>query len=254
MTITIAIAGKGGTGKTTLAALLVRHLVAHRLGRVLAVDADPSSNLHLLLGLPLTKTVGDLREAARDEVPAGMSRWEWLAYAVRLCVEEGDRLDLLAMGRPEGPGCYCAPNHVLRTLLDGICATYDFVVVDNEAGMEHLSRRTTRDVDHLLLVSDASPRALSAAEAMLALSQTLHINVRHTGLALNRVRGELSPPFAARLAELKVPLLATLADDPLLADYDRAGRSLLELPSDAPAARVVERLVSRLIVAVAEVA
>ena len=247
MTITIAVAGKGGTGKTTLSALIIRHLVIHHLGRVLAVDADPSSNLHLLLGLPLTKAVGDLREAARDQSPPGMSRWDWLDYAVRMSVEEGDELDLLAMGRPEGPGCYCAPNHVLRTILDGICATYDFVVVDNEAGMEHLSRLTTRDVDHLLLVSDPSPRSLFAAEAMLALSQSLNINVRHTGLVVNRVGGELPATFMARVAAMAVPLLATIPDDPLLADFDCAGRPVLDLPGDAHIGAVIDGLVGRLL-------
>jgi CO dehydrogenase maturation factor len=247
MTITIAVAGKGGTGKTTLSALIIRHLVAHRLGRVLAVDADPSSNLHLLLGLPLTKAVGDLREAARDEVPAGMSRWEWLDYAVRMSLEEGDDLDLLAMGRPEGPGCYCAPNHVLRTILDGICGTYDYVVVDNEAGMEHLSRLTTRDVDHLLLVSDTSPRALFAAEAMLALSKSLNINVRHPYVVVNRVKGELVASFAARVADINAPLLAVIPDDPLLGDFDAAGRPVLELPGEALISMVIDRLVTNLL-------
>ncbi len=247
MTMTVAVAGKGGTGKTTLAALIIRHLVVHRLGRVLAVDADPSSNLHLLLGLPLTKAVGDLREEARGEAPTGMSRWEWLEYAVRMSLEEGDDMDLLAMGRPEGPGCYCAPNHVLRTILDRICATYDYVVVDNEAGMEHLSRHTTRDVDHLLLVSDTSPRALSAAEALLALSRSLNINVRHTYLVVNRVRGELPATFAARTAEMNVPLLATIPDDPLLADFDCTGRPVLQLPRDAPIDAVMAGLVTGLL-------
>jgi len=247
MTITIAVAGKGGTGKTTLAALLIRYLVVHRLGRVLAVDADPSSNLHLVLGMPLTKTVGELREAVRDDAPAGMSRWEWLDYAVRMCVEEGDNLDLLARGRPEGPGCYCAPNHMLRSLLDGIYATYDFVVMDNEAGMEHLSRRTTRDVDHLLLISDASPRALAAAEAMLALSRHLNINVRHTCLVLNRVAGsELPATVSARIAEMNIPLLATIPYDPLLVDFDSSDRSLMELPDDAAIGRIIDQLAHRL--------
>jgi CO dehydrogenase maturation factor len=198
----------------------------------------------------LTKAVGDLREASRDEAPAGMSRWEWLDYAVRMSLEEGDDLDLLAMGRPEGPGCYCAPNHVLRTILDGICATYNYVVVDNEAGMEHLSRHTTRDVDHLLLVSDASPRALFAAETLLALSRSLNINVRHTYLVVNRVRGELPATFTARMAEMNVPLLATISDDPLLADFDRTGRPVLELPGDALIGGVLDRLMTRLLATV----
>ena len=120
-----------------------------------------------MLGLPLAQTVGDIREDAREGTQPGMSRQDWLSYTVRMAVEEGDDFDLLAMGRPEGQGCYCAANHMLRSIIDGINAGYDFVVMDNEAGMEHLSRRTTRDVDHLLLVSDASQRGMAAAEAMV---------------------------------------------------------------------------------------
>ena len=187
MTVTIAVAGKGGTGKTTLSGLLVRYLVQHEAGKVLAIDADPSSNLHLVLGLPLTQTVGDIREEAREGVTPGMARQDWLSYAVRMAVEEGDDFDLLAMGRPEGQGCYCAANHMLRSIVDGIGAGYDYVVMDNEAGMEHLSRRTTRDVDHLLLVTDASQRGLVAAEAMVTLSKELDINVRQRYLVVNRV-------------------------------------------------------------------
>src|SRR5512142_3479466 len=167
MPVTIAVAGKGGTGKTTLSGLLTRYLVVHNLGRVLAIDADPSSNLHLVLGLPMPQTIGDLREESRENVQtgqaAGLPRQDWLNYAVRMAVEEGDDFDMLSMGRPEGQGCYCAANHMLRSIIDGISASYDYVIMDNEAGMEHLSRRTTRDVDHLLLVSDASLRGMVAA-------------------------------------------------------------------------------------------
>ena len=178
MTITIAVAGKGGTGKTTLSGLLVRYLVQHGGGKILAIDADPSSNLHLVLGLPLTQTIGDIREDSRTGVTPGQTRQDWLGYAVRMAVEEGDDCDLLAMGRPEGQGCYCAANHMLRSIMDGINVGYDYVVMDNEAGMEHLSRRTTRNVDHLLLVSDASLRGMAAAEAMLVLSKELEIQHR----------------------------------------------------------------------------
>ncbi|MEJ5197360.1 MAG: AAA family ATPase [Anaerolineae bacterium] len=248
MTITIAVAGKGGTGKTTLAGLLVRHLVRQRPGKkILAIDADPSSNLHLVLGLPLTQTVGDIREESRTAVGQGQSRTDWLSYAVRMAVEEGDDFDLLAMGRPEGQGCYCAANHLLRTIMDGINAGYDYVVMDNEAGMEHLSRRTTRDVDHLLLVSDGSLRGLAAAEAMIALSRELEINVRHTYLVLNRVMGELAPTLRTRAQSLGVPLLGVLPYDPLVVEFDGQGRPLVELPDDAPISRAVTELARQIV-------
>ncbi len=247
MTITIAVAGKGGTGKTTLAGLLIRHMVQNTMGSVLAIDADPSSNLHLVLGLPLTKTVGAIREDSRTEVPPGMARTEWLDYAIRTAIEEGDAVDLLAMGRPEGQGCYCAANHLLRNIVDGICKTYDFVVMDNEAGMEHLSRRTTRDVDTLLLLSDASVRGLVAAEAMLALSRELEVHVGRVYLVVNRVTGQLSDAFRTRIDPLGVPLLATIPYDAQLVEFDASGRPLAELPDDTPASIAVMEIARRLL-------
>jgi len=247
MTVTIAVAGKGGTGKTTFSGLLIRHLVESRAGRVLAIDADPSSNLHLVLGLPLPQTVGSLREEARAGVPAGMSRQEWLDYAVRLSVEEGPDFDFLAMGRPEGQGCYCAANSMLRTIMDKINAGYDYVVMDNEAGMEHLSRRTTRDVDHLLLISDGSLRGLVAAGEALALSKTLNIHVRNTYLVVNRVRGELPEAFQTRIAQMGVPLVAVAPYDEQLVEFDGNGQPLVDLPRDVPIRRVVEQVADRLL-------
>ncbi len=247
MTTTIALAGKGGTGKTTLAALLIRYLIQNRLGSVLAIDADPSSNLHLALGLPLTKTVGDIREDARDQIPQGMSRQDWLDYAVRMAMEEGPGFDLLAMGRPEGPGCYCAANHMLRTIVDGICKSYDYVVMDNEAGMEHLSRRTTRDVDHLLLVSDASLRGLAAAEAMLSLSYELDISVRRRYLVVNRIMGELPSAFQPRMAQMNLSLLAAVPYDAQLAEFDGSGRPLAELPPEAIISQAVANIAQDLL-------
>jgi len=247
MTITIAVAGKGGTGKTTLSGLLVRYLVQHNGGKILAIDADPSSNLHLVLGLPLTQTIGDIREESRTGVTPGQTRQDWLGYAVRMAVEEGDDCDLLAMGRPEGQGCYCAANHMLRSIMDGINAGYDYVVMDNEAGMEHLSRRTTRDIDHLLLVSDASIRGMTAAESMLTLSKELEVNVRNTYLVVNRVIGEMTPAIRAKVDGMGVPLLAAVPYDPQLVEFDGAGRPLVELPADALVSVAVERIASKLL-------
>lgn len=246
MTITIAIAGKGGTGKTTLSGLLIRYLVQHRGGKILAIDADPSSNLHLVLGMQLSQTIGDIREDARTGVQPGQTRQDFLSYAVRMAVEEGDDFDLLAMGRPEGQGCYCAANHMLRNIMDGINSGYDWVVMDNEAGMEHLSRRTTRDVDHLLLVSDASLRGMVAAEAMVGLSKELEINVRHSHLIINRVQGELPPALRAKAEGMGVPLLAALPYDPLIAEYDSQGRPLVELPANAAMSQAVAEIAKRL--------
>ncbi len=251
MPVTIAVAGKGGTGKTTLSGLITRYLVQHEMGRILTIDADPSSNLHLVLGLKLHQTVGDLREESRASVQTGaatgLPRQDWLDYAVRMAVEEGDDFDMLAMGRPEGQGCYCAANHMLRSIIDGIGSAYDYIIMDNEAGMEHLSRRTTRDVDHLLLISDASLRGMAAAENMLALSKTLDINVKNTYLVINRVIGELPPALKVKAEQMGVPLLAVVPYDEKLVEFDSAGRPLVELPADTPVSRTVEGIARQLV-------
>jgi CO dehydrogenase maturation factor len=206
LTTTIALAGKGGTGKTTIAALLTRYLAEEREGAILAIDADPASNLNLVLGMEVEQAVGDIREEMMDVVqssgalagsmPGGMSKQEYLDYHIQMALVEGDRVDLLAMGRPEGPGCYCAANQMLRVIVDRLESQYDYVVIDNEAGMEHLSRRTTRDVDVLLLVTDPTQRGLIAAQHMREMVPELDIGVGHVYLVVNRLR-----PVVASLTE-----------------------------------------------------
>jgi CO dehydrogenase maturation factor len=248
MTTTIALAGKGGTGKTTLAALLLRYLV-HRNGhKILAIDADPSTNLNLALGLPLTKTVGDIREDLLNEsqsgaIATGMARQDYLEYQLRMAIEEGDELDLLAMGRPEGPGCYCPVNHMLRHIVDTLGGHYDYVVIDNEAGMEHLSRRTTKDVDLLLVVTDPTVRGIRAAEGILALSRELDINIKKTALVINRVvGGELPAPLSAVVKTLDVELAGLIPADPNVNEFDAWGRPLVELDPSCPASQALFKI------------
>ncbi len=252
MTTTIALAGKGGTGKTSIAALLIRILIERDAGSILAIDADPASNLHLALGLPLGRTVGDIREetlqtAQGGALPAGVARQDWLDQAVRMALEEGDEVDLLAMGRPEGPGCYCAVNHMLRQIVDALGRAYDYVVIDNEAGMEHLSRRTTRDVDVLLLVSDPTLRGVLAAGQMARLAEGLHIHVGRTYLLLNRVADPLSQPLRQAIAETGLELAGVVPFDPVLAEFDGSGRPIAELPATSVAYQVVCEIAGRLL-------
>jgi len=248
MTTTIALAGKGGTGKTTLSALLIRYLMEERSGAILAIDADPASNLHYVLGMELYQTIGEIREDMLEQVqtsgalagsmPGGMSKQEYLDYQVQMSLVEGERIDLLAMGRPEGQGCYCAANQMLRLILDRLKDNYDYVVIDNEAGMEHLSRRTTRDVDVLLLVTDPTQRGLITARRMEEMVPELEIGVGHVYLVLNRLRGdgslsEVPHPLAQAIEEAGLHLIGVLPEEPAMAAFEFTGRPLVELPDDS---------------------
>jgi CO dehydrogenase maturation factor len=245
VTKTIAVAGKGGTGKTTFSALLSLWLT--QFGTVLAVDADPSSNLHMALGMPLEDTVGDIREGMLHDVKqgtfaAGMSKQDYLEWKINEAIVEGQRVDLVAMGRPEGPGCYCAANNMLRTCLDQLQSNYDYVVIDNEAGMEHLSRQTTRDVDILFLISDPSMRGISAAVRMQELIHELRTTVGRVVLIVNRVGNGLSPVIQEAIASGHLELLGTLPDHPAVREYDSQGRPLVQLPPEDPLRRKVIEL------------
>ena len=252
MTTTIAIAGKGGVGKTLISALLIRYIVEHQLGSVLAVDADPSTNLHLALGVTVEGTIGDVREdmltlTQAGQFPAGMSKNDYLDYQVRLLLAETPEYDLLAMGRPEGPGCYCAANNMLRLLIDHLAQHYAFVVIDNEAGMEHLSRRTTRDVDLLLLVGDPTVRGIISAAEMQTLAGKLHVRVGRARLIVNRVASrsdqagpdDLPPAVRQAIDARGLDVIGLVPRDDRVVEYDAQGRPLFELPPESPARRAV---------------
>jgi CO dehydrogenase maturation factor len=272
LTTTIALAGKGGTGKTTIAALIIRYLLEERNGSILAIDADPASNLDMVLGMEAEQTVGDIREDMLDQVqssgalagsmPGGMSKHEYLDYQVQMALMEGERVDLLVMGRPEGPGCYCAANQMLRVIVDRLGKQYDYVVIDNEAGMEHLSRRTTRDVDVLLLVTDPTQRGLITAQRMRDMVPELDIGVGQVYLLVNRLRGdgsrgpegqgstgmgELPRPLAEAIARAGLELIGTVPDDPAMAEFEFTGRPLVELPAEAVVYRAVQEAARRIL-------
>ncbi len=252
MTKTIAVAGKGGTGKTTIAALIIDHLVKNQKGSVLAIDADPSTNLNLALGVPLYDTVGDVREETATAVGGGralggMSKWDYLDLRINEALVEEAGFDLLAMGRPEGPGCYCAANNILRTSVDRLSAAYDYVVIDNEAGLEHLSRRTTRDVDLLLVVSDPTLRGILAAGRVAEVVNELKTMVGAIYLIVNRVDGDHLPePLLAAIAEHKLRLAGLIPTDPAVNELDARGEPIVKLPADAPARRSLEQILATL--------
>jgi CO dehydrogenase maturation factor len=261
MTTTIALAGKGGVGKTTVASMIVKYLIQNQKGAVLAIDADPSSNLNMVLGLDLDWTVGDIREdmltqvqssltvggAAMGTMPGGVSKRDYLDYQVRSSLSEGDYFDLIAMGRSEGPGCYCAVNHNLREVIDTISKNYRYVIIDNEAGMEHLSRRTTRDVDHLIIVTDPTRRGVVAAERIVKLRQELDIHVENAYLILNRVVDGIPDALKKSIDQIDVPFLGYIHANNELSEFEFSGRPLVDLGNDSPVFLDVSKMLEKIL-------
>ena len=240
----IAFAGKGGVGKTTMAALVVRYLARNGETPVLAVDADPNSNLGETLGLEVTTTIGDIRENfMRDPqgVPSGMDKALYLETLVEQALIEQPAFDLLVMGRQEGQGCYCMVNNILNRFTDRLATSYRYLVVDNEAGMEHLSRRTSGRVDWLFLVTDYSLRGLRAVGRINEMLGGLKLAVHRIGIIVTRAPAQLNEQFLQETEAIGLPIVGIIPDDPALLDFDMAKRSLFELPDDSPAVLAVER-------------
>jgi CO dehydrogenase maturation factor len=261
MTVTIALAGKGGVGKTTIAGMVIKYLVLNKPGPVLAIDADPSSNLNMVLGLDLDWTVGDIREdmlaqvkaslvaggAAMGALPGGVSKHDYLDHKIRASLSEGEAFDLIAMGRSEGAGCYCAVNHNLREVIDSISKNYRYLVIDNEAGMEHLSRRTTRDVQHLLIVSDPTLRGIVAAERIASFRTELDIRIEHAYLIINRLSGPMPTALTTEIGKLDIPLLGTVPTDEELSNFEFSGKPLVELGNDSPVYQTVAEMMGAIL-------
>lgn len=231
--------------------MLVKYIRANNLGVVLAIDADPSSNLNAVLGMPMHGSIGQIREemltkVSQGKMEAGISKQDYLDYRLNEILVEGNGVDLLAMGRPEGPGCYCAANNMLRLSVDRLSNSYDYVVIDNEAGLEHLSRRTTRDVDVMLIVSDPTMRGLEAAARVVHLVDEIKNKVDKMYLVLNKVDGDLPAQLQATVANLALDVAAVIPRDPLIAEYDAVGRPLVDLPDDSPTYRAVQDIATRI--------
>ena len=244
------MAGKGGTGKTTLSALIIRYLRSNGHGPILAVDADPNANLADALGLSATKSVGGTREdffESKMKLSPGMSKETYLEMKLHEALVESQGLDLLVMGRPEGPGCYCYANNILRRHIDLLAKNYPFVIMDNEAGMEHLSRRTTQGVDHLLFLSDYSVKGIRTAGKIKELISQLKLAVKEEHLIVDRAPEELNPGLQEEIRKQGLELLGTVPTDSLILEYDLQGKSLLELPEEAPAVRVVAGMMEKMI-------
>jgi len=246
----IAMAGKGGTGKTTLSALIIRYLRSNGHGPVLAVDADPSANLADALGLPVKQSLGTAREdffETKGKLPPGMTKETYLEMKLHEVLVESKGLDLLVMGRPEGPGCYCYANNILRHHLDLLVKNYPYTVMDNEAGMEHLSRRTTQGVDYLLFLSDYSIKGIRTVGKIRELIDELRLSVKERHLVVDRAPKELDSGFSREIQAQDLDLLATVPVDPFISDYEMKGKPLLGLPDESPAVQIVAEMMRRMI-------
>ncbi len=242
MNKTIAMAGKGGVGKTTITGLLVRYLRDKGLTPILAVDADANANLHEVLGLDQPPTLGDAREEMKSvgaQAPGAMTKDMLIEMRVNQALVEETGYDLLVMGRPEGPGCYCAANTVLTASLDKLLDNYPYTVIDNEAGLEHLSRVVAKKIDILIIVSDPSRRSVETAIRVRDLVKSLPIALGLDYLIVNQVPGgTLAEPTLGRIQEAGMNLLAVIPADEELSQLDAGGEpTAVRLTDDSPVVR-----------------
>jgi CO dehydrogenase maturation factor len=250
VTINIAVAGKGGTGKTSVATLVIRYLLKNNLGIVLAVDADPNSNLAESLGFEVRQTVGRILNEFQGEklnIPAGMTKEAYLEYQLNGAISESKGLDLITMGRGEGPECYCYPNVIIRKLIDEWANNYAFVVMDNEAGMEHLSRRTTQNIDEMLLVSDHSAKGLRAVVRIRDLIKELKLVVKRESIIINMVPDKIDPLLREEIGRLRITPAAVIPVDNEMKKYDLEQKPLFQLPDTSKAVTAVNELMIRLL-------
>jgi CO dehydrogenase maturation factor len=248
MPFSIALAGKGGTGKTTVAGLLIKYLVKTGKTPVLAVDADSNANLNEVCGLEVTDTLGNAREEMRKGiVPSGMTKDIFIEMKLQQAVVEDDGFDLIVMGQPEGQGCYCAANTLLTSFLEKLTGNYPYIVMDNEAGMEHISRLTTSNVDVLLTISDTSRRGLQAAIRINDLAKNLNIGVSKSYLIINQTKEAPSDIVLNIIKEKGMKLIGTIPEDPTVYEYDLNGRPTIELPEDNTAVMAAYEMFDKII-------
>jgi CO dehydrogenase maturation factor len=239
MKATIAVSGKGGVGKTTLAAILIRELIARSTGAVLGVDADPNACLGFTLGVETKGSIADLREQTRNKQPsnAGMDRLSSFEYGLEQIITEAKGFDLVTMGRPEGRSCYCAVNNLLRKYLDQLGNRYNFLVLDNEAGMEHLSRRTTNKVDLLCIIAEHSPIGEMTARRIYDLTKTLEIEVKQTGIIWNKTE-------SGRQID-GIQNFGCVPCDPAVLDAAMQGKSVFDIEPESPAIQAVRQILEK---------
>ena len=250
MTISIAMAGKGGSGKTSIACLVMRYLLNRSAGPILAIDADPNANLGESLGVEVRQTVGKILDdfqRNKIDIPPGMTKEAYLEYRLNEVIVEEARYDLITMGRGEGPECYCYPNLVLRKFADRLTGNYDYEVMDNEAGMEHLSRRTTQDIDELLIVANPTAKGIRTIARIRDIVAQLRLRIKRQSVVINPALDKLPPAVEKELERLDIEPAAMIPQDNDLYQYDVELRPLIELPDSSVAVRAIDGLMAKLI-------
>jgi len=247
MAYSIGLAGKGGTGKTTVAGLLIKYLVEKGKVPVLAVDADANANLNEVLGVEVQETIGEAREEMKKGVAAGMTKNIFMEMKLEQALVEAEGYDLLVMGRPEGPGCYCAANTLLTNYLDRLIENYAYVVMDNEAGMEHISRLTTNNVDLLLVVSDASRRGIQAAARIVELTQQLPLKIRQKAFVVNQAKEGQEKDIEKSVKEFGLELSGVIPEDPLIREFDLNGKPTTQLTMKSEAVKAAFSLFEKIL-------
>ena len=248
MPLSIALAGKGGTGKTTVSGMLIKYLVQSGKTPILAVDADCNANLNEVLGLEVADTLGNAREEMKKGVvPSGMTKDIFMSMKLEQAVVESDGYDLIVMGQPEGSGCYCAANTLLTGFLEKLSGNYPYIVMDNEAGMEHISRLTTSNVDILLTVSDTSRRGLQAAIRINQLARDLNIGVGKSYLIINQIKEEPSEAVLDMIREENLELAGTIPEDDAIYRFDLDGKPTVDIPNDNKAIQAAFQIFDRII-------
>jgi len=248
MPYSIALAGKGGTGKTTIAGMLIKYLIRQNKTPILAVDADCNANLNEVLGVEISGTLGSAREEMKKgDVPSGMTKDVFMEMKLEEAVVEADGFDLIVMGQPEGAGCYCAANSLLTNYLERLSGNYPYIVMDNEAGMEHISRLTTNNVNILLIVSDSSRRGLQAAIRIDELARCLKIVVDKSYMVINQARETLSQQAMEMIKKANLELIGTIPEDDLIYDYDFEGRPTIEMPEDSKSVKAAFEIFDKIV-------
>ena len=253
MTYNIAVAGKGGVGKTSLTGLLIDTLVKQKKDPILVVDADANCNLYEVLGSEEPETIGHIREVANmtekngDSFPGGMTKAQFLQWQLSMILEEGDGYDMLVMGRSEGEGCYCFVNGILKQQVQKISDHFKYVITDNEAGMEHISRKLTKHVDTLILVSDCAKRSIQAVARIRDLAKEMNLSVGKIGLIVNKApNGELSNGVKEEIEKYGLDLFGVVPSDELIYEYDSEGIPLVKLPADSKSRVALEKIIETL--------